>query len=218
LCTLNNINVLGAHALGGRDSYLFSYTGVLLEPTIYHSHLGDEISASEVRNNIHKSGPKNNKDFLEGMVYQRLSQYETAFQTVDVAIRHKGAFLLGHRKGITKYRFIGGFSDPNSESLEDDAIRETYEETHLTVTDPRYIGSIKVDDARYKNSGDCIKTAFFIVLANEYGTATFDEPIIENGFDDMPFLRWFDPKDINEDMLVKEHVKLYNILKTKKLI
>lgn len=218
ICRTNNINVSNIYAVGGRDSYLFSYKGNLLQPDIFRSDLGDEISASAIRQKILKDGPIPHPMFLQGMIYQRLSQYETAFQTVDVAIRFNGAFLLGHRKGITKYRFIGGFSDPSSESLEEDAMRETYEETHLITSDPKYLGSTKIDDARYKNSGDSIKTAFFQVIAEGYGTATFEEPEEENGFDDMPFLRWFKPEDINEDMLVKEHIKLFNILKTKNII
>lgn len=218
LCNMNAVSTNNVVGIGGRDSFIDSYCGKLLKIARFHSNLGEVISASKVREAIYKNGPSEDPKFLEGMIYQRLLQYPTAYQTVDAVIRFDGAFLLGHRKGITKYRFIGGFSDPNSESLEEDAIRETYEETHLITSHAKYLGSTKIDDARYKNSGDSIKTALFQVIAEEYGTATFEEPEEENGFDDMPFIRWFKPEDINENMLVKEHVKLFNILKTQKII
>lgn len=218
ICRTNNLNTGSIYGVGGRDCYMFKYSGSLLKPDIYRSDLGDEISATEIRNRIVKDGCNSNEDFLKGMIFQRLSQYETSYQTVDVAIRFNGAFLMGHRRGNSLYRFIGGFSDPNSNSLEEDAIRETFEETNLKVSNPKYLTSIKVDDARYKNSGDCIKTAFFIADATEYGVATFDEPIEENGFDDMPFIRWFMPKDLNESMIVKEHTPLYKFLKNNNII
>jgi ADP-ribose pyrophosphatase YjhB (NUDIX family) len=220
ICRVNNINIKSDNmiGIGGRDSFIDTYSGRILKCIRFMADLGDVVSATQIRNDILKNGPKGDQKFLEGMIFQRLSQYATAYQTVDAAIMFNGAFLLGHREGNPLYRFIGGFSDPKSSSLEEDAVRETWEETHLTVANPTYISSIKVDDARYRNSGDCIKTALFTVEANEYGTATFEEPLEKNGFDDMPYIRWFKPEDINESILTKEHIKLYNILKTRNIL
>jgi len=213
LCVQNNISCNNAVALGGRDSFVFSYKGKLLTPEIYRSHLGDEMSASQIRKEILNKGPRNTPEFISGMIYQRLSQYPTAFQTVDIAIENNGHYLLGHREGISKYRFIGGFSDPESNSLEDDAVREVFEETQLEVTDIKYIKSTKINDVRYANTGDSIKTAFFHASTQTFGTASCAEPATKNGFDDMPYLRWFRFEDITENMLVSEHVILFNMLK-----
>lgn len=69
--------------------------------------------------------------------------------------------LLGRKANEKLYRFIGGFSDPRSNSFEDDAKREVREETGLEVGDLRFLGSLTVDDWRYRAEPDCIRTMLF---------------------------------------------------------
>lgn len=69
--------------------------------------------------------------------------------------------LMGRKTNEKLYRFIGGFADPKSPSFEADATRETVEETGLEVGDIKYIGSTVVDDWRYRNEPDGIKTMLF---------------------------------------------------------
>lgn len=71
------------------------------------------------------------------------------------------ALLLGRKPDEKQYRFIGGFADPKSPSFEADAVREVREESALEVGDLRYIGSTVVDDWRYRNEPDGIKTMLF---------------------------------------------------------
>ena len=68
-------------------------------------------------------------------------RYPTSYTTVDIAIMddERKSIWLGRKKGETLYRFIGGFSDPTTESLEADAKRETLEETHIELSEPEYL-------------------------------------------------------------------------------
>ena len=49
--------------------------------------------------------------------------------------------LLVKKPGEKAWRFIGGFSDPSSNSLEEDAKREVKEETGVDISEPVYLGS-----------------------------------------------------------------------------
>src|ERR1035437_9382911 len=82
LCNMNAISTNNMFGIGGRDSFIDSYCGKILKGVRFHSNLGEAISASQVRENIYKNGPSEDPKFLEGMIYQRLLQYPTAYQTV----------------------------------------------------------------------------------------------------------------------------------------
>jgi bifunctional NMN adenylyltransferase/nudix hydrolase len=69
---------------------------------------------------------------------------------------------LARKPEEKKWRFIGGFSDPRSTSLEVDAKREVTEEASIEVDDITYLGSTLIDDWRYRGEQDKIKTAFFV--------------------------------------------------------
>lgn len=90
-------------------------------------------------------------------------------QAVDIAIFNSDGsqILLGRKKHQPHFRFIGGFSDVRSNSLEEDAIRETLEEACVVVKNPKYIGSRKVDDPRYANSIHAVKTCLFVTYGFE---------------------------------------------------
>jgi bifunctional NMN adenylyltransferase/nudix hydrolase len=186
---------------GSRDSFIKSYYGkyptCLLESTMF-------ISATQVRKKIIVNYPSS-KDFRAGLIAATGLRYPTAYQTVDCAVRNNNdEILLVKKPSETKWRFIGGFSDPSSESLEADAEREVMEETGVKIDNICYLGSAKIDDWRYKGSVDCIKTVFFIA---DYVSGT------PEGNDDVEFAKWFDIYDLSKDFIVPEHHVLFDMLK-----
>jgi bifunctional NMN adenylyltransferase/nudix hydrolase len=124
--------------------------------------------------------------------------------------------MLGRKRGQSGFRFIGGFSDPNSETFEDDARREVLEESHIILSEPEYICSMKIDDWRYSHATDCIKTTFWI------GDRIGGSPQAD---DDIEEIRFFNIEDFiyekgyapfgtpyNVDNIVGEHKKLMHKL------
>lgn len=162
---LNDVGTPGQSCVlyGGRDSFLPHYKGRF--PTRELADTEDRfLSGTAVRRAIGKAATKGSADFRAGVIWASQARFPTAFQCVDVApLNEDGTkVLLGRKPGESKFRFIGGFSDPRSESLEVDARRETMEEAGVEIGDIRYIGSTRVDDWRYRNEPDCIKTALFV--------------------------------------------------------
>ena len=144
---------------GSRDSFLKAYSGKFnvceLEATTF-------ISGTEVRRRVCNNYPPT-ADYRAGMIAATAYRYPTAFQTVDIAVvNDKREILLARKPEEKKWRFIGGFSDPRSTSLEADAKREVTEEASIEVDDITYLGSTLIDDWRYRGEQDKIKTAFFI--------------------------------------------------------
>ena len=144
---------------GSGDSFLKAYSGKYnvceLEATTF-------ISGTEVRRRVCNNYPPT-ADYRAGMIAATAYRYPTAFQTVDIAVvNEKGEILLARKPDEKKWRFIGGFSDPRSVSLEDDAKREVIEEASIEVDDITYLGSTLIDDWRYRGEQDKIKTALFV--------------------------------------------------------
>jgi bifunctional NMN adenylyltransferase/nudix hydrolase len=116
------------------------------------------------------------------MIAATAYRFPTAFQTVDIAVvNDKGELLLARKPDEKKWRFIGGFSDPNSKSLEEDAKREVIEESGVEVGNITYLGSTIINDWRYRGEIDKIKTAFFVA---KY---TYGKP---EGADDVAEVKW----------------------------
>ena len=195
---------------GSRDSFIKSYHGKFPTTELESDTF---ISATEVRKSI-SAKTIASPEFRAGVIYSTQSRYPTAFQTVDVAIFNEDntKILLGKKPKEDKHRFIGGFSDPNSNSLEEDAKREVMEETGLNeLSDPVYIGSAKISDWRYSSGDDCIKTAFFSV------NLLWGRP---QASDDISEVKWFDIKELLENyknLIVPEHHVLFDILNKKVL-
>lgn len=163
---------------GSRDSFIKSYSGKYsvteLEATTF-------VSGTEVRRRVCNNYPPT-KDYRAGLIASTAYRYPTAYQTVDIAVvNDKKEILLARKPDEKKWRFIGGFSDPRSHSLEDDAKREVTEEAQVEVGDIRYIGSTLIDDPRYRGEVDRIKTALFVA---KY---IFGKP---EGADDIAEVKW----------------------------
>lgn len=145
---------------GGRDSFIEHYTGPMATAELTQSEFW---SGTAVRKQIARSSVRNSPDFRAGVVWATSARFPTAYQTVDVAVLNEDGqkILLGRKPNEKQFRFIGGFSDPRSDSLETDARREVAEEAGVEVGDVTYLGSRVQDDWRYANEADCIKTALF---------------------------------------------------------
>lgn len=134
----------------------------------------------------------------------QMHKYPTSFQAVDVIIFNPTytQVLLGKKPNQKKWRFIGGFVDPNDASLELAASRELREEVIgiISHTNPLYKGSFRVDDLRYQDSVDKIMSAVF-----EIKLSSFED--IKGG-DDIESIKWFDLIDTMQNYkknIVPEH-------------
>lgn len=191
----DNIIVVGRQSTVG-----VAYSGKYKFVPIDEEHI---ISYQKLVNDTLKSPPINDIKFRLGILFAQQEKYDTAFTCVDVAIFNEDntKILLGY-KNIDKiddtvfYRFIGGFSDPTTKTFEQDVRREAYEETGVEIGDIKYIASFLVDDWRYREERDKIKTLLF--------TAKYVFGAIRAG-DDIDGLKWFDVRSLTEDMLVPNH-------------
>lgn len=195
---------------GSRDSFLPCYKGTFPSTMIDPHHYNTGTALRKFVGN--HSLPT--EDFRRGIIYATQNQFDISYQTVDVAIykdtdeksSNKTILLLGRKATEKKFRFVGGFVDPNSDtSLELAAIREAHEETGLEITHPTYIGSTRIDDWRFRGK-DKILTALF---AAEYifgGAAKAHDDIME--------IKWWELHTLLEQptLLVDEHHKLLSML------
>lgn len=127
--------------------------------------------------------PRYSEDFRAGIIYATQRQYTATYQTIDIALLHGDEILLAKKQEDGFYwRLVGGFVDTRDASLEQAAQRELMEETGLSCTNVRYVGSAIIDDWRYRGSEERILTAIF-VAEYQYGA-----PVAA---DDIHEVRWF---------------------------
>lgn len=184
---------------GGRESFIPKYSGRY--QTLEFENEGF-FSGTDIRREA-SIEDINSDEFRAGVISGVYNQYPKVFTTVDIAIFHNNSLLLGRKADESLYRFIGGFSEPNSECFEDDAKREVQEETGLEVGELKYVGSRKVQDWRYRNSVDKIKT---ILYACDY---IFGAP---KAADDIAEIRWFDFDSLKATDFVESHRMLFEML------
>lgn len=178
---------------GAKDTVIAKYTGKF---ATFEFEASSFVSADELRRQA-VSNYTPNEQYRAGIVAAQANRFATAYQCVDVAIvDDNGRLLMGRKPTETKWRFIGGFSDPNSPSLEADARREAAEETGVEVDDIKYIFSSKIEDPRYQNEVDCIKTAFFTA---KY---IFGRP---KASDDIAELKFFTKSELNFESVNEIH-------------
>jgi len=188
---------------GSRDSFLKCYTGKFntceLEATTF-------ISGTEVRRRVCNNYPPT-ADYRAGMIAATAYRFPTAFQTVDIAVvNDKGELLLARKPEEKKWRFIGGFSDPASVSLEEDAKREVQEEAGVEVGNITYLGSTLINDWRYRGEIDKIKTALFVA---KY---VFGKP---EGADDVAEVKWVSINNLTKTDIVETHHVLIDMFNEK---
>lgn len=195
--------IIGCDAIiyGSRDSFIPSYTG---RNECVEIPCRVEMSATALRAHITNENA-HTVPFREGVIYAQNNRHPTAYSTVDVAIMHslEQKVLVGRKAHETKWRFVGGFVDPEDENLERTARREVIEETGgIEVDAYKYIGSQKIDDARYRGTPDGVMTTFFVA------TYIFGAP---RGTDDIAEVRWINLDELM-DSLMPNHRVLGNML------
>ena len=143
--------------------------------------------------------------------------FPVAFHTVDMAIvKNKEEVLLVQKPAeVTSglWRFPGGFVDPADSCAEAAALREANEETGMSFGNfnfvysqaARYIGSMKIDDPRYRESPHKIITSFYML---EWAKGMAGE-----GKDDIAKTKWFGIVDLL-NMSVSEISKIINPIHT----
>jgi len=184
---------------GGENTVLEPYNGgfgvEVLEPNAY-------ISVEGMRKSIAEN-PKSSADFRAGAIWATHQRYPTVFTTVDIVVYNDKLkrVLLARKKDENKYRFIGGFADPADKSFEMAALRELDEETGLTVgmRGLHYIGSAIIDDWRYRDEVDKIKTLLYM------GAYSYGAP---QARDDIEEVRWVTLKEFPDYPMVLEHIVL----------
>lgn len=188
---------------GSKDTFISKYNG---KYDTFAFEASSFVSADELRRQA-TSNYQPNEQYRAGIVAAQANRFPTAYQTIDVAIvDDNGRLLMGRKPTETKWRFIGGFSDPNSASLEADARREAQEETGVEIDGIIYLGSLKINDSRYMFEVDCIKTAFFV------GKYIFGRP---QGNDDIAEVRWIPIKDLNKNDIGEFHHVLVDMFMEK---
>jgi len=195
---------------GSRDSFIPHYKGQFetteLEQRIY-------VSAREIRKQISEE-IKSSSEWRAGVIYGSYNRYPISYQTVDVAVFNddESQILLARKPEENKYRFVGGFVNPDDNSLEQAASREFKEETGSDILITSYIGSFRILDWRYKSERDKIMTTLFKA---KYTSGHLSPS------DDIEELRWF---NVNEELknnngilknIIEEHQSLMSILLTK---
>lgn len=197
----NNINPGSKVVIyGSRDSFIPHYTGIY---TTCELDSSVNYSATQLRSEV-ANKYKISADYRAGMIAAAASRFPVCYQTVDVAVLDgNGNLLLVRKPDESKWRFPGGFSDASSNSLEEDAKREVYEETKAELSEVKYLGSMLIDDWRYRGERDKIKTAFFVGYY-QFGRV--------EASDDVAQAKWIPIKDLDPANIVAEHHPLMEIL------
>ena len=186
---------------GGRDSFITHYHGNFptteLIPESY-------VSGTEMRKSISRT-VMNSEQFRAGIVFATHNQYPVVIPTVDIAILNEGLtkLLLGRKDDEKQFRFIGGFSEPQYDSYEQNARREVMEETGIEIGELKYLGSTKIDDWRFRGETNQIVTLFYMAVSL-FGAARASDDICE--------VKWFELKDLKPEQIVDCHLPLFNML------
>lgn len=217
--TLNDVLGPNQTALlyGSRDSFIKHYSGVW---DTYELPDGQAKTGTEIRAEIGREA-RDSADWRAGVIWASRNRYPISFQTVDIAVFTPDytQILLGKKKTEINWRLIGGFADPRSTSLEDDARREVMEEAGVALDTINYVRSFEVDDWRYRNEPDCIKTALFIATTSD------ENPVAD---DDIERVCWFNRTELDPTgyfPIVSEHrdlvrhalMRASHILRTKEI-
>ncbi|EHQ25148.1 NUDIX domain-containing protein [Mucilaginibacter paludis] len=196
---------------GSRDSFIPFYSGRF--ETIELPEHGD-YNATELRKQYADKVFDSN-DFRAGILYAYYNQYTKVYPTVDVAVfrNNKTEILLGKKAINNKWRFIGGFADPEDADYESAAQRELTEECGNLTTSPMiYETSRKINDWRYRNEADKIITLLF---SCDYQAG---DPVAQDDIADLDWFKLADlPNMISNGQISDEHVEMFNLIINKYL-
>jgi bifunctional NMN adenylyltransferase/nudix hydrolase len=196
---------------GSRDSFIPYYSGRF--ETVELPEHGD-YNATELRKQYADKVFDSN-DFRAGILYAYYNQYTKVYPTVDIAMfrNNRTEILLGKKAVNNKWRFIGGFSDPEDADYESAAKRELMEDCgEMEVTEMTYETSRKINDWRYRNEADKIITLLF---SCDFITGS---PAAQ---DDIIDLNWFKlsdlPQMLTDGFISDEHHELFTFIINKYL-
>lgn len=180
---------------GSRDSFLSHYMGKHPTQELEAEH---KISGKEIRAEIKRNRPVDSPEWRAGATWAAHNRFPTAYTTVDIAIfsDDNERILLVRKPNESAWRLPGGFSEPTLDSFEADARAEAMQETNLTITDPVYVGSFRIDDWRYRGERDKIKTLLF-VAHKMFGEVRADDDVAE--------AKWFVAADLKEKDVMPQH-------------
>jgi bifunctional NMN adenylyltransferase/nudix hydrolase len=189
---------------GGRDSFIPHYSGRFPVVEVEEPTSIAGVSGTVVRQRLANT-VQANAGFRAGAIWQAYNRFPLVISTVDIAIVDfaKNRLLLAQKPNETKWRLIGGFADVGSETDEEDAKRETMEETGLETGAMYYLGSFKIKDWRYAGEADGIRTRFF-VTPYIYGTP--------EAKDDIKEVKWIDLTTIDYEDINPEHQQMVHEL------
>jgi bifunctional NMN adenylyltransferase/nudix hydrolase len=190
---------------GGRDSFIPHYHGQY--PTV-EIQLTSSLSGTQIRQ-MAASKIIVSTDFRAGMIYALQNQFPRINPTVDIAVVDGSRrLLMGMKPNESQWRLPGGFVDRSKDRRwEDAAIRELREETNIVLLDdPVYLGSLTVDDWRYKNAEEgCIFTSLFVA---HYPFFTGE---VRAG-DDLKQVSWIPFEKLTPEFVVPTHLPLIKLL------
>lgn len=190
---------------GSRQSFISHYTG-RFDTEEYTQRL--MCAGTAVRANAIHSG-ETNLGFRLGVVYATQKSWTRYFPCVDCAIATDDTyskFVFAKKPHEKLLQFVGGFWDSVDENVEAAAIREAKEETNLDCKVKSYIGSLKVDDCRYRNEIEKIMTTFFLMEAKA------DSAALRAG-DDITEVHIRELASMTDEMVIPAHRPLLNMLK-----
>jgi bifunctional NMN adenylyltransferase/nudix hydrolase len=196
---------------GSRDSFIPYYSGKF--ETVELPEHGD-YNATELRKQYADKVFDSN-DFRAGILYAYYNQYTKVYPTVDIALfrNNRTEILLGKKAVNNKWRFIGGFSDPEDADYESAAKRELMEECgEMEITEMTYETSRKINDWRYRNEADKIITLLFSCDFISGSPAAQDDIIDINWFklSDLPQM-------LTDGFISDEHHELFDFMINKYL-
>lgn len=184
---------------GSRDGFVQRYSGKFRANAIGESYTPENIVPIP-----------DSADFREGMIHALKKTFAKVYPTVDIAVfkDDRSEVLLGMKSTGKKWRFPGGFTDPDDRSYEDAAVRELNEECGISdITKLTYEASFPVDDWRYRFEDDKIITILFSADLRS-GNASAG--------DDLKEVKWFPLAHVeslvNNGETVSEHLPLFRHL------
>lgn len=181
---------------GSSDGFVKRYSGKFSAVARGVSHKPEDINPTPL-----------SRSFREGMIFAMKKTFTKVYPTVDIVIfrNDRSEVLLGVKSADKKWRFPGGFTDPDDLNYENAAARELKEECGISDISPlAYEASFQVDDWRYRFEEDKIITILFSADLRK-GEASAS--------DDLEDVRWFSLDEV-KNLLQKgetatEHVPLF---------
>lgn len=186
---------------GGRDSFISYYSGqfktVELEPESVENFSGTALRKDVSLEVIPSS------DFRAGVIYSCYNRFSSGLPVVDIAVVTKdGHLVLGKKPGENKFRFPGGFFDPKYDSCFEDTVKREMQEELRNCPECDnidYIGSLKIDDWRFRPESDKIISSFYQVTMG-HGKA--------KAGDDLESVFYIPLNKIERHMIMEEHIPL----------